>query len=64
MVLKKEILRCTYGKYVWWPELHLVDFVSKGHRRGKAIGHLTYLNSTEEEALKLAIKHLTSLLKH
>lgn len=56
------LMTTPIGRYEWWPELQLVDFVFKGKIRGMVVGHTKTTNNLEE-ALAVAAKHLHNTMR-
>lgn len=51
------VLTTPIGRYLWWPELQMVDFVFKGKIRGIVVGH-TKDGENLDDALRVAVVHL------
>jgi hypothetical protein len=52
------VMRNPYGRYVWYPELSLVDYVEQGKIEGMQIDCLDQKENTEMGALIVAAKHV------
>lgn len=57
------VLKCELGSWQWWPILQTVDFVPKGKRKFTRFNVLEADKNNAIEALKVANKDLTQLLK-
>lgn len=61
---KYVILTCYFGKYTWWPQLGVVDFVYKRQRKHYQIAALTTKTNNEDKALEAAAEDLIKRLKN
>jgi hypothetical protein len=61
---KQLILKCSKGKYEWWPLLGVVDYTPHGKQKHVQIGTMDINKDKEEDALFLAVKHLYGVLRY